>query len=145
MAFQVLRATNDLLKEKAFTIRREVFVLEQKISEEDEFDEFDAISKHFVALDEHKNPIGAARWRITPMGVKLERFVVKKTARKQGLGQCLVKEVLSQIAEEVKQGTYMYLHAQLNAVNLYAKFGFKKKGKVFEECNTLHYTMWKVL
>ncbi len=39
---RVITANTEELKEKAFTIRREVFVVEQKVSTRDEFDEFEA-------------------------------------------------------------------------------------------------------
>lgn len=140
---KVLLATSDELKDKAFAIRQEVFVEEQKVSRSDEFDEFEAISRHFVALDEDGTPIGAARWRATDKGIKLERFAVKQSHRSKGLGSKLVQAVLEDIQTQKGKGHYLYLHAQLGAVPLYEKFGFQKEGDQFEECDILHYHMRK--
>lgn len=125
----------------AFAIREEVFVLEQKVNAEDEYDQYEESSVHFLACLEAK-PVGTARWRFTEDGVKLERFAVKKEARGKGVGQALLKIVLEDIAadsEAIKQKKY--LNAQLNAIPLYTKFGFEKVGEMFEECNIQHYRM----
>ncbi len=138
---KVTKADSEALKEKAFAIRREVFVVEQEVATADEFDEFEDISTHFVALDDADNPIGAARWRVTDKGIKLERFAVKKSARGQGVGAKLVGMVIKDIQDQKGKDQYLYLHAQLPAVALYEKFGFEKKGDQFSECDILHYLM----
>ena len=138
---KVTTADSEALKEKAFAIRREVFVVEQEVATADEFDEFEDISTHFVALDDADNPIGAARWRVTDKGIKLERFAVKKSARGQGVGAKLVDLVIKDIQDQKGKDQYLYLHAQLPAVALYEKFGFEKKGDQFSECDILHYLM----
>ena len=83
--FRVIPATNEELKKKLFAIREEVFVVEQEVAAEEEFDEYEEESHHFVALDERDNPIGSARWRYTDKGIKLERFAAKKNWRGRGL------------------------------------------------------------
>ena len=87
--------------------------------------------------------MGSARWRYTDKGIKLERFTVKSAMRGKGLGSKIVAAVLDDIRKTVKQGNYLYLHAQLDAVPLYAKFGFQKEGDQFDECGIMHYLMWK--
>lgn len=138
---KVLKADTKELQDKAFAIRREVFVVEQEVSTEEEFDEFETISTHFVALDDDDQPIGAARWRETDKGIKLERFAVKKSWRGKGVGTKLVEVVISDIQQQKGTGHYLYLHAQLPAVPLYEKYGFQKKGDQFSECDILHYLM----
>ncbi|WP_420575992.1 GNAT family N-acetyltransferase [Ekhidna sp.] len=145
MTFRVVPATSEELKKKAFTIREEVFVVEQQVAAAEEFDEFEEESHHFVALDENDNPIGSARWRYTDRGIKLERFTAKKTWRGKGLGTAIVKAVLDDISEKADKGTYLYMHAQLPAVPLYLKFGFQTKGDQFDECGIMHYLMWREL
>lgn len=137
----IVHADSELLKSKAFDIRREVFVVEQQVDTAEEFDEFEEIARHFVALNEHEEPIGAARWRRTKNGIKLERFAVKKTYRGQGVGGVLVKSVLDDIQIREGKGQYLYLHAQLPAAPLYERYGFQKKGDTFLECDILHYLM----
>lgn len=125
----------------AFKIREEVFVTEQEVDPAAEYDEFEETSTHFLALLDEM-PVGTARWRFTPNGVKLERFAVLKDARGKGVGQALVAEVLSDISSDPNtSGKLKYLHAQLPAVPLYSRFGFEKEGDIFEECTILHYKM----
>lgn len=142
--FTIMEADSEELKKKLFAIRQEVFVVEQEVAPEEEFDEFEDISTHFVVLDNDGNPIGAARWRNTEKGIKLERFAVKKTWRGKGVGASLVQMVLESIQEKRGTGNYLYMHAQLPAIPLYEKFGFETKGEMFEECNIQHYTMSKI-
>ena len=72
----------------------------------------------------------------------MERFAVLKSHRNKGVGYALVNAVLEDIANNpASADKKRYMHAQLGAVSLYEKFGFKKVGKQFEECNIMHYTM----
>ncbi|TAF67374.1 MAG: GNAT family N-acetyltransferase [Cytophagales bacterium] len=131
-------------QEKAFAIRQKVFVEEQQVPAEEEYDEYEQISTHFLATDEAENPCGTARWRITEKGIKLERFAVLAPYRGKGVGTALVKKVLEDIAEQTKQApTLLYLHAQIQAMPLYQKFGFQPIGDKFEECNIEHFKMIK--
>lgn len=127
--------------EEAFRIRELVFVIEQQVDPAEEYDEFEETSTHFLAKLEGK-PVGTARWRFTKNGVKLERFAVLEEARGKGVGQSLVAAVLQDItASPNSEGKTKYLHAQLTAMPLYAKFGFEKVGEMFEECNIKHFKM----
>ncbi|MEP0710319.1 GNAT family N-acetyltransferase [Algoriphagus sp.] len=141
MTLQVEKITRDDQLTAAYSIRKEVFVDEQKVDPDKEYDEFENVSKHFIAyLDDE--PVGTARWRITPNGVKMERFAVLKKVRGRGVGQALVKAVLEDVESNPEAATLKkYLHAQLSAVPLYLKFGFEKVGDIFEECNIMHYKM----
>ncbi len=145
MRVKVIKASTEEEKQKTFAIREEVFVFEQQVDSSDEFDKFEDESHHFVALDQQNKPVGSARWRYTEKGIKLERFTVKKDLRRKGIGSKIVEKVLGDIREFAKPETYLYMHSQLDAVPLYTKFGFQKKGEQFEECNILHYYMWRYL
>ncbi len=127
--------------DRVFSIREEVFVTEQEVDPSEEFDEFEESSRQFLATIE-THDAGTARWRFTDKGVKLERFAVLKSMRNKGVGQALVQAVLDDIASHKDTaGKKLYLHAQLDAVPLYSKFGFQKVGDIFEECNIKHYKM----
>ncbi len=142
--YKILEANTPELKKKLFAIRQEVFVVEQAVDPDEEFDEFEDTSTHFVVLDANDHPIGSARWRETKKGIKLERFAVKATRRGDGIGGTLVQAVLDSIEKTKGSGNLLYMHAQLKAIPLYERFGFHKKGELFEECNILHYTMEKI-
>ncbi len=120
-----------------FKIRSEVFVDEQQVSRQEEFDDFENSSLHYLGSIKG-TPAGTARWRITKNGIKLERFAVLKPFRKKGIAAAILLKVL----EDVKPaGTRIYMHAQLSAMGFYEKYGFKKEGPMFSEANIDHYVM----
>ncbi|WP_234733872.1 GNAT family N-acetyltransferase [Tellurirhabdus bombi] len=126
---------------KVFAIREAVFVNEQQVAAEDEYDEYENSSRHFMAWCEGE-PCGTARWRSTSNGIKLERFAVLRAFRGKGVGRALVKAVLDDVfslqPEPIEK---IYLHAQITAMPLYASFGFKAVGEQFDECGIQHYKM----
>lgn len=133
---KVERVTNETDLQQVFAIRRKVFVDEQNCPPELEW-EFEDESVHFLGKY-NGVPAGASRWRKTEKGYKLERFAVLKEFRGNGMGQALVAAVLNDLPQDAE---YVYLHAQLDAMPLYAKFGFKKAGEQFEEAGIQHFKM----
>jgi predicted GNAT family N-acyltransferase len=126
---------------KAMKIREEVFVKEQKVAPEEEYDAFENIASHFIVYD-GKKEIGTARWRHTEKGIKLERFAVIKVYRGKGVGSLLVKAVLEDIfSHSANTKKTIYLHGQVTAMGLYEKFGFEKIGSLFVECGIDHFLM----
>ena len=123
--------------EHAFAIRQKVFVDEQKVSREEEYDAYEAIATHYLALV-NDIPAGTARWRVTDHGVKLERFAVLPDFRNRGVGAVLVNTVLQAVLPLDKK---IYLHSQVSAMKLYAKAGFSPEGELFYEANIPHYKM----
>jgi predicted GNAT family N-acyltransferase len=142
MKLTVEKITDKESIDEALKIRQLVFVVEQNVDPEKETDEFEDSAFHFLARMDGM-PVGAARWRMTAQGVKLERFAVLKESRGYGIGQALVAEVLRDIqANPTTKGKVKYLHAQLGAIPLYEKFGFEKAGAMFVECDIQHYKMY---
>lgn len=126
---------------QAFAIRREVFVQEQHVPAEAERDEFENESHHFLALLDGQ-PVGAARWRRTSNGIKLERFAVKKTSRTKGVGKALLRAILDDIfSQQPEPIERIYLNAHVSAMPLYTSVGFVSTGPMFEECGIQHYKM----
>ena len=123
-------------KERCFSLRREVFVKEQKISEKIEFDDTNLNATYFIATYKNK-PVGTARYRFTDKGVKLERFAVLSSFRNLGVGKKLVDYIIQTIRDE----KFIYLHAQESVVEFYFKLGFKKFGSPFFEAEILHQKM----
>jgi len=129
--------------DQAKKIRYDVFVVEQHVPMEEELDQFENESTHFIAFI-NEIPCGAARWRFTKSGIKLERFAVLKDFRRLGVGSELVTAVLTDIQNNPgSHGKKIYLHSQLKAVPLYSKFGFRQIGELFQECDIDHYKMVK--
>lgn len=136
VTIEVRKVADPAEKETVFAIRRTVFVEEQNCPPELEW-EFEEEATHFLATY-NGTPAGAARWRRTDKGYKLERFAVLMEFRGKGVGQELVKTVLADLPADA---SYIYLHAQVQAMNLYAKLGFKAQGELFEEAGIQHYKM----
>ena len=125
----------------AFAIREKVFQQEQGVPaalEHDEHDRRDA--RHYLARAADGIPAGAARWRETAHGVKLERFAVLEGFRNQKIGAVLLHAVLADVQAELPDAD-VYLNAQLRAVPFYERHGFRKEGEVFEEASIQHYKM----
>jgi predicted GNAT family N-acyltransferase len=128
-------------QKKAQEIRHEVFVIGQNVPADLEVDDYEQDAIHYLAFL-NNNPVGAARWRITEKGVKLERFAVLNEFRGRGVGSAMVEKILSDIKRDPEAGNKeIYLHAQLDAIPLYRKFGFVKFGNMFDEAGLMHYAM----
>lgn len=135
------RITSPADLEAALAIRRTVFVLGQNVPaelEQDAHDHTDAT--HYLARTPDHTPCGAARWRPTAHGVKLERFAVLADYRNQQAGAALLHQVLRDVKAAHPTAT-VYLHAQLPAVRFYERHGFRPEGEMFEEGGLQHYKM----
>lgn len=137
----VLPVANEKELNDAFAIRRIVFVDEQNVHPDEEYDEFETTSTHFLARADGE-PCGTARWRRTSNGVKLERFAVLPTFRGKGVGKALVQTVLNDVfSQQPEPIESIYLHAQVTAMPLYAGFGFVPVGAIFDEAGIPHCKM----
>ena len=122
-----------------FALRREVFVHEQSVPAEIEFDEFEKDALHAIAY-EGKNVIGCARLVEFGDYVKIGRVAVKKEFRLKGVGKTLM-QFLMNIAES--KNKYIMIHAQVSALDFYRKLGFVEEGHVFLEAGIKHKKMRK--
>ncbi len=141
MSVNAYRVTDLRDLDAAFTIRETVFVVGQGVPatlENDLHDRTDA--RHYLARAADGTPAGAARWRQTAQGVKLERFAVLEAFRNQEIGAALLQAVLADVQAELPDAQ-VYLNAQLRAIPFYERQGFKKEGEMFEEANIQHYKM----
>ncbi len=122
--------------ESARSIRETVFVIEQKVPPEIEYDEFEDSSTHILAVI-NGNAVGTARWRKTDQGFKLERFAVLANARRQGVGDAMVSFILSRLNARA----VIYLNSQVSAIKFYAHLGFLAEGEIFYEAGIPHRKM----
>lgn len=117
-------------------IREEVFIVEQKIPEDIEFDSIDPSCHHFLARTDEHAAIGTVR--LSPDG-KIGRMAVLSEWRKQGVGKSLLVTVIDKAR---KLGlTEVSLNAQVPLTGFYEKFGFAKLGEVFKIANIPHQAM----
>ena len=136
---QSISAPQDLAA--ALAIRHHVFVEGQGVPAAAENDEHDATdAQHYLARTADGTPCGAARWRRTAAGVKLERFAVLEEFRNQAVGAALLRCVLGDV-QAAHPGAPVYLNAQLRAIPFYERHGFSKVGDQFTECDIEHFQM----
>ncbi len=121
-------------------IRKTVFIKEQKVPEDLEWDEFDEQCMHILVTDNHHSPIACGR--IKPDG-HIGRMAVLKAYRKMGIGTAILKALLNSAAEQ--NITAVFLHAQITAISFYEKLGFEISSKTFLDANIPHKTMRKKL
>lgn len=121
-------------------IRRAVFIDEQGVPEALEWDEYDAVSTHWLALAGDGSPIGCAR--LLPDG-HLGRMAVLPAWRGRGIGRALLDAVLH--AARMRGERWLRLSAQTHAAGFYACAGFVVDGPVYEEAGILHVAMQKTL
>lgn len=120
-------------------IRANVFIKEQKVPEDLEWDEFDQNCQHVLVTD---NDMPIACGRIKPDG-HIGRMAVLKGYRQQGIGSAILKTLLKHA--EDNHLTKVYLHAQITALPFYEKLGFSTCSDAFLDANIPHKTMEKVL
>ena len=116
-------------------IRTTVFIEEQSVPEELEWDEYDESGVHVLAKIENK---AIATGRLLHTG-QVGRMAVLKLYRKQGVGSKIIKEILS-IADKM-QMNIVFLHSQVDAIAFYQKFGFEEEGGVFDDAGIPHKKM----
>ena len=140
---QVKRITADEDLKKAFNIRKEVFVEEQGVLLEDEFDEFDRLNGpcQHILIYCNQQPVGTGRIRILDGLGKLERICVLKSLSQiwswQSDYQCTGRNSKRNGLSQVK------LHGQTQAEGFYQKLGYRTSSDVFMEDGIPHVLMLK--
>ncbi|MDU0077205.1 MULTISPECIES: GNAT family N-acetyltransferase [Bacillus] len=125
----------------AFFVRKEVFVKEQHVPEEEEIDQFEDTSEHIVIYDGGQ-PVGAGRWRMKDGHGKLERICVMKSHRSLGVGAIIMQAL--EKAAAAKGADSFLLHAQTQAVPFYEKQGYRvTSGEEFLDAGIPHLEMVK--
>jgi predicted GNAT family N-acyltransferase len=129
-------------KDLVAPIRLEVFVYEQEVPEDMEWDELDQDALHAIVKKENQ-VIGTARLIIDGQEAKIGRMAIKKEYREQGVGQKLLSTLI-QTAKE-KGAQECILHAQTHAIAFYAKAAFEPNGPIFDEAGIPHVEMRLIL
>ncbi len=130
----------DSVREHAQAVREEVFVIEQGVPIELEWDESDEVSLHAVAYD--ADGLAIATGRLLPDG-HVGRMAVRQSARGSGIGSKVMQAL---IGEAQRLGyTELLLHAQIQAAGFYAKHQFTAFGEQFMEAGIPHCFMRRVL
>ena len=131
--YLVRRATWQEDQAALIAIRRRVFVHEQGVPEDEEWDGHDASAVHLIAETGDGVAMGTAR--VLPTG-QIGRMAVLREHRGGGVGQALLEAALAAIAE---QGwPRPFLNAQTAALGFYQQAGFVSQGSVFLDAGIPH-------
>ncbi len=117
-------------------VREPVFVQEQKVPLELEWDDLDPASQHVLALDGAGNPIGTGR--LTPKH-SIGRMAVLPEWRGRGVGEA----ILAALVDRARESGWpdVTLAAQVHAIGFYARAGFLPEGDHFDDAGIDHLLM----
>lgn len=130
--------------ELARQLRTEVFIGEQRIPKEMEWDDEDAACVHAVGCNRLGQPVATGRLLPSEQGVaKIGRMAVDRVLRGKGLG----RDVLLALMDVARQrgDRQVALHAQRSAEGFYQRLGFVAQGEPFVEAGIDHIEMVKLL
>ncbi len=124
----------------AGAIRTRVFVNEQRIPAELEWDAADASALHAVVYNRLQQPVATGRLlQVRPGLGQIGRVAVHEVLRGGGAGQAVMQALVD--AARRRGDTELMLHAQRSAENFYARLGFVARGEPFDEVGIPHIEM----
>lgn len=132
---EIRRVAWDDFRDELVEIRFTVFVQEQGVAPDEEIDGMDDSSVHFLAVKDGKN-IGTAR--LMPNG-QIGRMAVLAPYRNLGIGAKLLEAAIAAALAEGHDRPF--LHAQVHALDFYAKHGFITHGELFLDAGIEHRAM----
>ncbi len=121
-------------------VREPVFVIEQQVPIELEWDAIDPICQHVIARDNDNRPIGTGR--LSPQR-KIGRMAVMHAWRGRGVGEALLRALID--AARAQRWPDVTLNAQVDAIGFYEKYGFVAHDAEFMEAGIRHQAMRLVL
>ncbi|WP_034595108.1 GNAT family N-acetyltransferase [Acinetobacter sp. NIPH 298] len=123
------------LQQDAKLIRELVFIQEQNIPEQDEWDDQDPVSQHFVVYEQDR---AIATARLLP-DHHLGRVAVLPEYRGQGIGRLIMLDMIAYAKSQNRP--LLHLSAQTHATSFYEKLGFTVQGDEYDECGIPHIEM----
>jgi len=117
-------------------IREAVFIQEQHIAAEDEWDAEDAVAVHFIVFQQDQAIATARLLSNNSIG----RVAVLTTARGLGVGQRLMQAVIDYARAE--QRKLVKLSSQVHAIGFYQALGFEVQGEEYLDCGIPHIDMY---
>ena len=125
-------------------LRSEVFVEEQRIPKELEWDAADAQALHAVAYNRLGRAVATGRLLAGAPGEgRIGRMAVDRAVRGAAVGRQLMA-ALSEAAR-ARGDRELVLHAQRSAEVFYERLGFERQGAPYEEAGIPHVTMRRAL
>lgn len=117
-------------------LRRLVFIVEQNVPQDEEWDGQDESAWHWLATDLEDRPIGTAR--LLPSG-QIGRMAVLDEFRGLKVGRAMLEHTVEK-ARHLGFAS-VYLNAQSHALGFYEKSGFEAVGGEFTEAGIAHFLM----
>lgn len=123
-------------RELLSAVRRVVFIEEQNVPPELEWDDADERAYHVLATAADGTPVGTARLKLD---CHIGRMAVVRAWRGRGVGGTMLHALID-FAQ--KEGcSVVRLHAQTHALGFYSRYGFEAVGEEFEEAGIAHRAM----
>ena len=119
-------------------IREKVFIQEQKVTPQLEWDGMDEKAIHFLVFND-KAAIGCARAIVIKDHMQLGRMAVLKEYRGQGIGSALLEKAMT--IAKLNQLSAIYISAPCHAIDFYKKFGFEVKSDIYLDAEIPHRDM----
>jgi predicted GNAT family N-acyltransferase len=119
-------------------IREKVFIKEQKVTPQLEWDGIDEKAIHFLVYKDEK-AIGCARALVIENHMQLGRMAVLKECRGEGIGSNLIEKAVT--TAKLNQLSSIYISAQCHAIDFYKKFGFKVTSDIYLDAEIPHRDM----
>jgi YbgC/YbaW family acyl-CoA thioester hydrolase len=137
---EVRLGTWDALGREASAIRTEVFIQEQRIPKDLEWDAADTCCVHAVAYNRFGMALGTGRLLEHAPGVsKIGRMAVRQSLRGADIGRELLKSLVD--CARGRGDREVLLHAQTSAAGFYDRAGFARRGDPFDEAGIPHVEM----
>lgn len=125
-------------------VRTEVFVQEQRIPAELEWDEADGTAIHAVGYNRMGRAVATGRLLPGSGGTaRIGRMAVHQVLRGCGFGEQVLRALALRAQERGERA--IELHAQRTASDFYARLGFVPQGEPFEEAGIPHIAMTSAL
>ena len=136
LKIEIVKWTDGLSQLK--NIREKVFIQEQKVTPQLEWDGMDEKAIHFLVFND-KAAIGCARAIVIKDHMQLGRMAVLKEYRGQGIGGALIEKAMT--IAKLNQLSVIYISAQCHAIDFYKKFGFEVKSDIYLDAEIPHRDM----
>ncbi len=117
-------------------VRRSVFIVEQGVPEDEEWDDAGRGCWHTLAVTPKRDAVGTAR--LEPTG-KIGRVAVLPQYRGTGIGGAMIGHLVD-LARTLGL-TQVHLNSQSSAIGFYERLGFRAEGPEFEEVGIPHRRM----
>ena len=121
------------------SIREQVYIIEQNVPVELEWDELDKDCLHLLVSGDNTSNIATARMYTEGAMAKIGRMAVLKPYRQQGIGSLMLKTLLEQAKENGVKN--ISLNAQTVATGFYQRHGFSTIGNEFQDAGIPHFKM----